>query len=301
MSGHAPGLSLLTIGAVERETGLQKDTLRVWERRYGFPKPARDDAGERLYTLEDVTRLRLIRRLMDQGHRPGRLMAADDASLHLLLDRERATCPSCPPPDGVMDAIRNHDVDALRRLLQHALRERGLHGLVADVIAPLNVQIGEAWLRGDLGVPDEHFYTEQMQTFLRGTLAGQPRSDRPPRVVLTTLPEEEHALGLLMAETLLSAEGAQCCSLGPRMPLADICRSAHTVGADVVALSFSAAFPARRAVSGVKALREALPPSVELWVGGAGVRDRLRSEAGVRLIRDVADVPSAVADWRARR
>ena len=29
---------LLSIAAVERETGLGKDTLRAWERRYGFPE-----------------------------------------------------------------------------------------------------------------------------------------------------------------------------------------------------------------------------------------------------------------------
>ena len=33
---------LLSIAAVERDTGLSKDTLRVWERRYGFPSPGRD-------------------------------------------------------------------------------------------------------------------------------------------------------------------------------------------------------------------------------------------------------------------
>ena len=31
-----------TIADVERDTGLSKDTLRVWERRYGFPLPLRD-------------------------------------------------------------------------------------------------------------------------------------------------------------------------------------------------------------------------------------------------------------------
>ena len=38
-----------TIAAVERDVGLSKDVLRVWERRYGFPAPARDANGERLY------------------------------------------------------------------------------------------------------------------------------------------------------------------------------------------------------------------------------------------------------------
>ena len=55
------------ITAVERDTGLSKDVLRMWERRYGFPRPERDGNGERLYPAAQVARLRLLKRLMDQG------------------------------------------------------------------------------------------------------------------------------------------------------------------------------------------------------------------------------------------
>ncbi|MBV5332313.1 MerR family transcriptional regulator, partial [bacterium] len=65
--------SRFSIAAVERDTGLSKDVLRMWERRYGFPLPLRDPNGERSYPAEQVDRLRLIKRLMDQGHRPGKL------------------------------------------------------------------------------------------------------------------------------------------------------------------------------------------------------------------------------------
>ncbi|MEY2631516.1 MAG: hypothetical protein RIR00_170, partial [Pseudomonadota bacterium] len=61
-----------SIAAVERDTGLSKDVLRMWERRYGFPVPDRDTNGERAYPSEQVERLRQIKRLMDQGHRPGK-------------------------------------------------------------------------------------------------------------------------------------------------------------------------------------------------------------------------------------
>ena len=44
----SPELGGLSIAAVERDTGLAKDTLRVWERRYGFPQPVRDAFDERL-------------------------------------------------------------------------------------------------------------------------------------------------------------------------------------------------------------------------------------------------------------
>ena len=50
----------LTISAVERDTGLSKDTLRMWERRYGFPQPGRDSYGERVYLPEQVEKLRMI-------------------------------------------------------------------------------------------------------------------------------------------------------------------------------------------------------------------------------------------------
>jgi len=51
--------------------------LRIWERRYGFPAPLRDAAGERVYPAEQVQRLRLLKRLLDSGHRPGRVVPAD--------------------------------------------------------------------------------------------------------------------------------------------------------------------------------------------------------------------------------
>ena len=76
----------LSISAVERDTGLSKDTLRVWERRYGFPNPMRDAFGERIYPLEQVDRLRVIRRLMDAGHRPGKIIGLDIVELRALAD-----------------------------------------------------------------------------------------------------------------------------------------------------------------------------------------------------------------------
>ena len=69
-SGHAR----LSIAAVERDTGIAKETLRVWERRYGFPAPSRNAQDERFYSVEDLERLRLVTRLIAAGHRPGKLL-----------------------------------------------------------------------------------------------------------------------------------------------------------------------------------------------------------------------------------
>lgn len=63
-----------SISAVERDTGIGRDALRIWERRYGYPSPVRGHKGERRYPLSQVQRLQLIRRLLDQGLRPGKIV-----------------------------------------------------------------------------------------------------------------------------------------------------------------------------------------------------------------------------------
>ena len=82
-----------SIAEVERETGLGKDTLRVWERRYGFPVPMRDKLGERVYPDEQVQRLRLLKRLLDAGHRPGKVVPLPAERLQALLQDERRWQP----------------------------------------------------------------------------------------------------------------------------------------------------------------------------------------------------------------
>ena len=84
LSMDLDGQSLFAIGAVERDTGISRDTLRIWERRYGFLTLARNAEGERVYSAEQIRRLQVIRRLLDQGLRPGKVVALSEAALDAL-------------------------------------------------------------------------------------------------------------------------------------------------------------------------------------------------------------------------
>jgi len=107
-------------------------------------------------------------------------------------------------------------------------------------------------------------------------------------------------LGLLMVETLLVPEGAQCISLGTQTPLDDIRRAALAHDAQIVALSFSAAFPVRQASEGLAALRRQIAPTTAVWAGGEMTR-RLRARLpGVSLVPDLAATLGVLKDWRLR-
>jgi methanogenic corrinoid protein MtbC1 len=290
-----------TIAAVERDVGLSKDVLRVWERRYGFPVPNRDPNGERLYPAGQVLRLRLIKRLMDQGHRPGRLMATSVAELEVLAASSHGT-PAADADAGsggldrLVALIRQHDAAAYLQAMQQRLARQGLRLFVQDTVAPLTVQVGLAWELGRLHVFEEHLFTELTARVLRQAIAAVPGGNEP-RVLLTTLPKEPHGMGLLMVEAVLSLEGAQCIPLGTQMPLLEIVDAAAAHRIDVVALSFSAAFPARQVPALLEQLRAALSGTTELWAGGAGAR-KLSALEGVTCMASLDSAIAAVNRWK---
>ena len=294
------GLSL-NISAVERETGLSKDVLRMWERRYAFPKPHRDDNGERQYSIAEVGKLRAIKRLMDIGMRPGKIIALSSDELGALAAARvgRAREVATPALEGdVLSLIKAHDITGLQHALATLLMRQGLQSFVRDTITPLNRAIGDAWMRGELQVFEEHLYTEQLQAALRTAINTFPRQAGVPRVLLTTFPNEQHGLGLLMVEALLVPEGVQCISLGPQTPQDDIRRAALAHKAHIVALSFSAAFPLRQATDGLSSLRRQLPPTIQVWAGGEMTRRVRKTLPGVVLIPDLSASVNALRSWR---
>lgn len=295
------------IGAVERDTGLSKDVLRVWERRYGFPAPLRDANGERCYPLEQVERLRMIKRLMDQGHRPGKLM---EASVEELAERA-ARQPQPAALSGstsvmaelaeLIAMIKRHDASAYLQAMQQQLARKGLEQFVQDIVAPLSNLVGEEWEGGTLQVFEEHLFTELTTRLLRQAIAsfsgGGQLDQLRPCVLLTSVPGEQHALGLLMAETILTLEGGRCIPLGTGTPLLDIAQAAAAHRADIVGLSFSSAFPQQQISDVLKQLRKLLPAEVGLWAGGSGVQ-KLSAIEGVQLLPSLINLRSALASWR---
>lgn len=291
----------ISISSVESETGIGKDTLRVWERRYGFPQPYRDGNGERLYPPEQVEHLRLIKRLIDQGHRPGRLfsLSAEERLQMAEASPLASTQRSAPPLIAqTLARIKSHDSQELALGLKQVLARQGLKKFVLESLLPLNRAVGDAWMRGELEVFEEHLYSEQIKSLLRHALSNRTlHASGPPRILLTTVPEELHGLGLLMAESLLGLDGATCISLGTQTPLFDIRRAAEAHQVNIVVLSFSTAFPLRKIAPVLKQLRDMLPPATELWAGGA-MSERLAAIDGITPLPRLEDTLSALQRWR---
>jgi MerR family transcriptional regulator, light-induced transcriptional regulator len=258
-----------------------------------------------------VEKLRVIKRLMDQGHRPGRIVALTiDALQH--LSRGEATLQASRAVEAAHDRqdlvayiamLQMQDHEGIRRELLKTLSKDGLQHFVTDVVAPLTGMVGEAWARGDLAVHEEHLYTECVSSLMRQAIVAIPKPEGggEPAVLLTTFPQEAHGLGLLMVESLLTLQGCRCVSLGTQTPVRDIAQAAIAHAADVVALSFSVNMNPNHVVDGLMELNLLLPDSVEVWVGGGASALRRRQIERVMVMHDLNSIAEAVNHWRRQK
>ncbi len=180
--------------------------------------------------------------------------------------------------EAVIEQLARGEVGEVRRMLAQRLLSFGIGRFVIETAAPLATSVGDAWASGRLQVYHEHLFSEILQQLLRGAMKLMPdlRQDASarPRVLLTTVPGEQHGLGLLMAEAMLILSGAGCISLGTQTPLLEVCAAAEAQGADIVGLSFSAMMGMQDVWPSLVELRERLPARIAIWIGGAVARAR---------------------------
>lgn len=282
-----------SIGVVERDTGIGRDTLRVWERRYGFPVPQRNTRGERIYSEAQLRRLQRVRRLLDQGLRPGKLLALDEQGLD-RLEAELDIAPSESRDDGIralLEAATLADAERLDQLLRQRYRQQGMRDFILLTVQPLLQQVGELWAGGRLQIFQEHFLSQQLQRFLNSEIARLQKQARKPLVLLATLPGEQHTLGLLMVVAMLSAKGISSINLGGEVPMDQLAEAARQFRADVVGVTFSGAYQYSNIRRHLLELRELLPERVEVWTGGEAVRRLRKLPEGVSKFSSLQQLP----------
>lgn len=286
----------LGIAALSHATGLPIETLRTWERRYGFPTPRHKEGTLRLYPYATVDHLKKIREALDSGHRPSHVVALPLADLLRLLDSEQ-TPPAEPEPPANLPApprprppLHRHipselpawlaataDLDSptLDNLLRRAWNLHGSMPFLTELAGPYLVEVGERWASGELSVGHEHFATERLRTFLVGEWA-EMAADRPVgQVVCATLPGEQHVLGLHMAACVLALTGLRVMFLGAEVPLIDLARVVQQKrpGQPAVRgllISISQAQEEMAVRRQLAQLRRLVPPDLALLVGGTG-------------------------------
>lgn len=238
-----PVTPLYNIKAVEQSTGISSSTLRAWERRYHVCRPQRSDSGYRLYSDRDIIIIRWLKAQVDAGMSISQAVAwldkltADAGTLEQITLPGSREVANMPPPPVIHHLMRRDYAVLQKELLNELLsfNEDGADHLLAEafalypielvgenVIAPVLVEIGERWHRGELSVTREHFATAILQQRLAAILRTSPHPNKKNLIWVVCGPGEDHEIGALLLTIYLRRAGYQTQYLGKNIKAADL-------------------------------------------------------------------------------
>jgi len=288
----------LRIHRVAKLTGLSKDVIRVWERRYGLVKPLRSANRYREYTDEDVALLRFLKEELDRGQTIGALAVEGRDS---LLQSIRLSSPlkqqELTPHENLIDELISclDPLDKIRfeQKLNGAIAVVPFDEAVQRILLPLQRRVGELWHDGRVSIAIEHYVTKVVQQKLFSVMNQLPINEFGPRVLIACPEGEWHEIGAQAAAYVAATRGCQVYYLGPNLPTSALASFCERVKPDLVLLSLAVVMSdeeGRRLLQELEGLSARWPVAV----GGSGARamEHLMRERKIELLDDLAALQS---------
>lgn len=263
------------IHRVAKLTGLSRDVIRVWERRFGLLKPTRGANRYRNYSDEDVALLRYLKEQLDAGASIGDLARVGREE---LMNRVRAATPRATIVDNTFNRLLRELLSALEPL-DRVTFEKRLNGAVAvvpfeealhGILLPLQVQVGQLWHDGHVNIAIEHYVTKQIQQKIFSAMNQLPVAEFGVKVIVACPPGEEHDIAALAVAYRCRVRGCRVYHLGANVPISALTNLCRKVAPDITILSFPLALPEAKAAEVIQALSDELRPVSTIIAGGHG-------------------------------
>jgi methanogenic corrinoid protein MtbC1 len=274
---------LFTIKYVANLTGLKPPVIRAWETRYGAVSPKRTRGNRRLFCLQDVLRLKMLKRACDAGNQISQIAGSSTEELQRIVSMTGVrgstfsadiTDDEPPPPatdaylETCLQAVIALDPVALDRHLSEAAVQLTRQAWVESLIVPLFRKIGQLWAEGRLRILNEHMATNCVRTMMWEMLRSLQHDPAAQRLVIGTPTGQMHELGALAAALATAEAGWQPVFVGTGLPSEELAAAADGFSARGVALGVTHAMDNGRAMQEIQKLRRHLGVQRHLLIKG---------------------------------
>jgi DNA-binding transcriptional MerR regulator/methylmalonyl-CoA mutase cobalamin-binding subunit len=304
------------IKVVSQITGLSVFVIRAWEKRYEVVTPSRTETNRRLYSEEDIEKLKLLNEAVHNGHNISGIAGLSVNELKSIKGNKNplATTNTVEPKeyffkdsksliDECISAIKVYDAKSLETILLKASSKLSQPQLIEDLIIPLVYKIGDLWHNGDIRIANEHLASSVIRSFLSSLIEQHIPSENAPIIISATPRGQDHELGAIMVGITAASLGWKVIYLGPNLPEVEIAAVSDSLGAKVVALSIVYPGDDPQLKKDLINLKKLLPANVSLIVGGRasdGYLDVL-SEINAVVIKDTKQLRIELNTIRGQR
>jgi DNA-binding transcriptional MerR regulator len=272
----------MAIAEVSSLLGIPIPTIRSWERRYGFPAPARTGGKHRRYSVREVDQLRRVRDEITRGH------TAREAA-EIVRDESLGARPKAVLFDRFLEAAMRLDPAGLREALMEGAETIGVEATIRDIALPAMREMGSRWKAGVCDTAHEHLATEAVRVWLARQTVMAPPSFRPFGLVLACGPKDLHTIGLEAFGVILSRRGWSIRTLGPLTPVDSLVAAVRAAEARGAVVTSQRGVTRRSAVDAIEAVH-ALPGVQAFYAGAAfGPASARKDVPGTYLGDDVVE------------
>ena len=223
-------LATYSLGTVLRETGINADTLRAWERRYDLPTPERSAGGHRLYSERDLAIIKWLLLQQENGIRIGqavKIWRSKIAAGEDPLNEAIVPMPNNLLEQSHLDSFRtqwvaaciDYDEAKAEQIASQAFTRFSPELSFTEIFLPGIREIGELWYQGKVTVQQEHFASALLMRRLNALISTSPAPTRAEKIIVACPPKEEHTLSSLLLTLFLRRRGFHVVYLGTNVPL----------------------------------------------------------------------------------
>jgi DNA-binding transcriptional MerR regulator len=214
-----------SISDLERLTGVQTHTIRIWERRYNALVPMRSAGNTRFYDDNQLRRLLNIVTLSKSGLKISHVCGLTEEEMNLLLEEE--VTQSASPVEKFEYYISqllsfglSYDEYQFDELISKAIAEFGLKDTYINIMYPMLVRLGLMWRSDNICPAQEHFMSNIIRHKISAASEQVVLKQETGATWVLFLPEEDdHDIGLLFANFLLKSAGHKVIYLGSKVPV----------------------------------------------------------------------------------
>lgn len=294
--------NLFTIKKVAELTGLTVHAIRAWEKRYNVVVPERTDTNRRLYSFEDVEKLKLLHLASQEGFSIGSIHYLEIDKIKELLGKDDSISAQIIKDEPkseenfaeiyflkCLQAIKNLDAFTLEEELNRALVKFTQPMLIKKIITPLLNKIGDLWKSGEIRIVNEHVSTGVFRKFLSRLIDNNRVGENAPTLLVATPKGQLHELGALIISVIASADGWNVVYMGPDLPGEEIVAAVEKLNPRVLALSIVYPVDDYTLEREMVKIRQLLSNDTKIFAGGRSVfaYEKTLNEMNAKIIIDV--------------
>lgn len=256
------------IKAISNLVGIQPGTLRAWERRYQILNPVRNDSGHRLYTEEDLKKLKWLAEKVENGFTISQAVSILENEVgHIDTEEEEEVESPRKIRDQLLKLLLAFEEGKSQDLINQAFSLYSVEKVVIEILGSLLVTIGDMWENHKITSAHEHYATQILKNRISMIFYSLPSNGLLPKAIAVCGPEETHEVGLLIFTLFLRRKGFEVIYLGTSIDDNDIETIVEEVNPTFYFMSCTMLHNAPKTVEIARGLAEKFP-FLQIGLGG---------------------------------